>query len=161
MDFKRILQVGLVMFVATWLAGCATPQSGAVYSQSEARTIQTVQTGTVTAIQHVTIEGHGNALGAVAGGAVGAGVGHTLGGGTGNTLTTILGAVGGAIAGAQVQKQAGTQKGLQLTIKLDSGQTVAVVQSADQQFYVGQRVRLISGGAHTRVSPINTSANNS
>lgn len=161
MDIKRILQTSLVVFVAAWLAGCATPQSGTVYSQSEARTMQTVQTGTITAIQHVTIEGNSNALGAVAGGAVGAAAGHTLGGGTGKTLTTILGAVGGAIAGSQIQKQAGTQKGLQLTIKLDSGQTVSVVQSAAQQFYVGQRVRLISSGSHTRVSPINTSANNS
>ena len=158
MDFKRVLQVGCLVLVSAVLAGCATPQSGTVYSQSEARTMQTVQKGTITGIQPVTIEGKGNALGAVAGGAVGAAAGHTMGGGTGKTLTTILGAVGGAIAGSEVQKQAGTQKGLQLTIKLDDGQTVSVVQSANQQFYVGQRVRLISSGQHTRVSPINTSS---
>lgn len=155
---KRIVQLSLVIFSAAWLAGCATPQSSLVYTPSEARTIQTVKKGTITGIQPVVIQGNQNQLGAIAGGAVGAAAGHAMGEGRGNTLTTILGAVGGAIAGSQIQKQANTQKAFQLTIKLDSGQTVSVVQSADQKFYVGERVHLISGRAHTRVSPINTSA---
>ena len=154
---KRLVQLTLVAFATAVLAGCATPQSGLVYSPSEARSIQTVRKGTITGIQPVVIQGNNNQIGAIAGGAVGAAVGHAMGEGRGNTLTTILGAVGGAIAGSQVQKQANTQRGLQLTIKLDNGQTVSVVQSADQKFYVGQRVRLISGSAHTRVTPINTS----
>ena len=42
--------------------------------------------------------------------------------------------------------------GLEITIKLDSGQIIAVTQEADEQVRAGERVRVLSGSGVTRVS---------
>ena len=42
---------------------------------------------------------------------------------------------------------------LEITVRLDSGEMRAIVQEADQQFVPGQRVRLLSSGGVTRVTP--------
>jgi outer membrane lipoprotein SlyB len=41
---------------------------------------------------------------------------------------------------------------LEITVKLDSGTMLAVVQEADVQFAPGDRVRLLESGGTTRVS---------
>jgi outer membrane lipoprotein SlyB len=43
------------------------------------------------------------------------------------------------------------QQGLQITVRLDSGRTIAVTQAADEAFRPGDRVRVLSGGGVTRV----------
>jgi len=40
-----------------------------------------------------------------------------------------------------------------MEIRQDNGQTVVVVQKADQNFQVGQRVRLIGSGTNVSVAP--------
>jgi len=42
--------------------------------------------------------------------------------------------------------------GLEITVKLYSSRMIAVTQEADEQFRVGERVRVLSGGGATRVS---------
>jgi len=44
------------------------------------------------------------------------------------------------------------QKGVEITVKLDSGRLIAITQAADEVFRVGDRVRVLSGGGTTRVS---------
>jgi outer membrane lipoprotein SlyB len=134
-------------------AGCASSRSGEVYSRDQARKAQTVQMGTVQSVKAVKIEGTKSPVGALAGGAVGAGVGQAIGSGTGRVLATVVGAVGGAVAGSAVEEGVTQKDGLEITVKLDDGKVISVVQEADVPFQVGERVRILTGSdGTTRVS---------
>jgi len=41
---------------------------------------------------------------------------------------------------------------LEITVKLDGGGLIAIVQEADEQFNPGEKVRIVEGGGTTRVS---------
>ena len=64
----------------------------------------------------------------------------------------ILGAVGGAVAGHAIEENVSKKAGLEITVKFDNGSMSAITQEADEQFHVGDRVRVLSGGGKTRVS---------
>jgi outer membrane lipoprotein SlyB len=70
-------------------------------------------------------------------------LGNEVGAGTGRTLATIGGAIAGAAAGSAIEEGATRQRGLEITVQLDSGRTVAVTQAADQSFVPGDRVRVL------------------
>jgi outer membrane lipoprotein SlyB len=140
--------------VAALLAGCAAPsQSGGAYSQSQAQHEMTVRLGVVESVRPVRIEGNRETpAGTIAGGAVGAAVGGNVGGGRGQSLGTILGVVAGAVAGNAIERNVTEKNGLEITVKLEGGQLIAITQEADEQFQPGERVRVLSGGGTTRVS---------
>lgn len=133
----------MVLGVMLFLGACATSRSGQVYTREQARTVHTVYTGTVLQVQEVTIEGTQTGAGAVLGGALGAVAGQTIGGGSGRVLSTVGGAVGGALAGSVVEKKATTAVGIEITVELDNGRVIAVVQEKDDEFQVGDRVRVL------------------
>jgi outer membrane lipoprotein SlyB len=130
---------------AAILAGCASSNSGDVYSRNQARRTQTVQMGTVQAIRNVRIEGTKSGVGAVGGGVAGGVLGSTVGKGKGSTLAAVGGAALGAVGGAVAEEQLTKKAGLEITVKLDSGTTIAVVQDADVMFSIGERVRVLTG----------------
>lgn len=141
-----------VLLTATALiAGCVSQQSGDVYSRSQAMQAQTVQMGTVTAVRTVRIEGTKSGVGAVAGGIAGGVAGSTIGSGKGSTLAALGGAALGAVGGAVAEEKITKKTGLEITVQLDSGSMIAVVQEADVMFSVGERVRVLTGGGTTRV----------
>ncbi|KJZ14065.1 MULTISPECIES: glycine zipper 2TM domain-containing protein [Halomonas] len=140
------------------LGGCtATNQySGNVYSGNQAQTAQNVQFGTITALRRVQIQGESSAggiLGTGGGAVIGGLLGNQVGGGSGRTIATAAGAIGGAVAGNQIEKGVNRTDAWEMEIRKDSGQTVVVVQKADQAFQVGQRVRLIGSGSRQSVAP--------
>jgi outer membrane lipoprotein SlyB len=108
--------------------------------------------GVVESVRQVTIEGEKGPVGAVTGAVVGGYAGSNVGGGRGRDLATILGAVAGGVAGSMVEEKVTSKAGLEITVKLDNGQFIAVTQEADEQFHPGERVRVLSGGGATRVS---------
>ena len=57
-----------------------------------------------------------------------------------------VGAVAGAVAGEAVEEGVTREKGLQITVRLDTGRTLSVVQAADQRFSVGEQVKVYSRG---------------
>lgn len=135
--------------------GCPSANTGAVFSRSEALQAQTVLLGTVIDVRAGKIEGTKSAVGAIAGGALGAVTGNLFGGGRGNTIATVAGGVVGAGAGAAVEEKLTQKNGLQITVQLDYGQTVVIVQEADVQFFAGQRVRVLTRpGGRDRVQPL-------
>jgi outer membrane lipoprotein SlyB len=134
------------------LAGCAGSQSGSSYSPSQARGEMNVRMGVVESVRQVTIEADKTPVGTLAGGAIGGMAGSNVGGGRGSTVGAILGAVAGGVAGNAIEAHTGKRAGLELTIKLDSGQMIAVTQEADESFHPGERVRVLSGHGATRVS---------
>ncbi len=136
----------IVLFAASVaaLGGCASSLSGGAYSRSEAGRQQEVQLGVVEGVRGVQIEGTKSGVGTLGGAAVGGIAGSNVGQGKGSSISTILGAVVGGVGGAAVEEGATRQKGLEITVKLDSGRTTAVVQAADVEFKRGDRVRLLT-----------------
>lgn len=134
------------------LAGCAPSMSGSAYSRTQARQAQDVEMGVVESVREVQIEGTKTPIGAGAGAVVGGVAGSTVGGGKGSTVAAVLGAVGGGLAGAAIEEGVTRKRGLEITVRLDSGRMLAVTQEADEAFAPGERVRVLSGGGVTRVS---------
>jgi outer membrane lipoprotein SlyB len=134
-------------------AGCATRESANVYGKHETGREQTVRLATVDSVRQVTIQGSDTAAGPVAGGAVGGIAGSTIGHGKGSAVAAVLGVVGGAVAGRAIEQGATSKDALEITVKLDSGELRAIVQEADIGFKPGDRVRLVSSGGITRVTP--------
>ena len=147
------ITIVLALAAAATLAGCATSKSGDVYSREEALREQTVRLGTVESVRPVTIQGTrsgiGAASGAVVGGVAGTGVGH----GKGSTIAGVLGAVGGGVAGQALEEGTTRKNGVEITVRLDNGELRAIVQEETDKFVAGQRVRLLTTGGVTRVSP--------
>ena len=125
------------------VAGCATSRSGNVYSRDQARVVQDVYDGTIVYLRPVQIEGTKSGLGTVAGGVLGAVVGHTIGGGSGKAVATVVGGIGGAVAGSAVEEGVTKRNGVEITVELDNGDTIAIVQEADTTFNVGDHVRVL------------------
>jgi outer membrane lipoprotein SlyB len=149
MKISRLLAL---LALSVFLAGCASSQSGSVYSRDEARRTQTIRMGVVESVRTVRIEGTKSPVGTVAGGAVGGIAGSSIGHGRGSAAAAVVGAVVGGLAGAAAEEGLTRKDGLEITVKLDNGNMVAVVQEADEQFHPGERVRLIESGGTTRVS---------
>lgn len=149
----RTLHIFGALLLAAFLVGCASSNSGSVYSRDEARKTQTVRMGVVESVRTVRLEGTKSPVGTVAGGAVGGIAGSSIGGG-GRTsaVGAVLGAVVGGLAGSAAEEGLTRKDGLEITVKLDSGTMLAVVQEADVQFAPGDRVRLLESGGTTRVS---------
>jgi len=135
------------------LAGCISHESPDVYSKHEAGREQTIRMATVDSVRKVKIEGSQSGVGAAAGGAVGGISGAQVGHGAGSSVAAVLGAVAGGVAGNVIEHKATTKDAFEIVVKLDSGEMRAIVQQDDQVFQPGQRVRLLSSGGVTRVTP--------
>ena len=148
---KLPLVVALVL-AGSVLVGCADSRSGSVYSRDQARQELLVRQGIVESVREVALEGSKSGTGIVAGAAVGGVAGSNIGGGKGQIVGAILGAVAGGLAGAAIEEGATRKMGLEITVRLENGQLVAVVQEGDERFLPGERVRLLSGRGDTRVT---------
>jgi len=148
----RVFAVVFVAAASLLLAGCPAGLGGKDYSRDQARTAQEVQMGVVESLRQVNIEGTKSPVGAAAGAVVGGAAGSTMGGGTGRVITTTVGALLGGVGGAAAEEAVTRQAGLEITVRLESGRMIAVTQAADEQFNVGERVRVLSDGYTTRVT---------
>ncbi len=133
----------LVLGAALTLAGCASsPTSANSVRRSETGQSHTVQRGEVIYVREVTIEGEARGAGAVAGGAMGFALGG-LAGGQGRGVARTGGAVAGAVAGNAIERRVTTQTGVEVTIELESGEVIVVIQAADEVFNKGDSVRVL------------------
>ena len=146
---KRVL----VIVAAAWLGGCVSSNAGNVYSRDETRRASEVKMGVIEHIRSVQIEGTKSHVGTVAGAVIGGLAGRGVGGGTGRDVATAAGAVAGGLAGAGVEELATRRPGFEYVVKLDNGQTLAVVQEdGGEQFGAGERVRVLENSGVLRVA---------
>ena len=147
------LRATAVLAVAAALAACAPQQSADRVGANQAMVAQTVSFGTVTSARNVVVEGGGGSqlAGAVIGGVAGAALGNQVGGGTGQDIATVVGGTAGVVAGQQAGRAAASANAIEWTVRLENGQSVAVIQ-ASPTFAIGQRVQVISGGGQTRLA---------
>lgn len=139
-----LLCVTVICSVTALLSGCAaSPTSANTVSRSETGRAHRVENGEIVLVREVTIEGESRGLGAAAGGAMGFVLGRSVGGGSGRDIATTAGAIAGAGAGSAIERNATTVPGLELTVELESGEMIVVIQAADETFDEGDSVRVI------------------
>jgi outer membrane lipoprotein SlyB len=141
------------LLVGAALLAAQTPQTPSTFSNAETGRVMPVQSGTVAGVNAVTIRPGETRFGTITGAALGGILGSTIGR---STRANVAGAVGGAAvggaAGSAIQGSSRT-RGVEITIDLDSGETVAVVQAGDpRDFRVGDRVRLTGNDENARVT---------
>lgn len=153
MKFKTTL-VATALLASAVLAGCASPGlGGGNYTRSQTRGEMNVRLGTVETVRDVVIDARDTGTGTLAGAALGGVAGSTLGrGDKASAAGAIAGAVIGGIVGASVEKSNNDRKGIEVTVKLEGGKLVAITQEKDEEFKVGDKVRILSGQGVTRVS---------
>lgn len=134
------------------LGGCASSLTGDSYSRGEARHETTIRKGVVESVRYVKLEGTKSGVGAVTGGAVGGIAGGAAGHGRGSSIAAVLGAVTGGLLGAAAEEGVTRQQGIEITVQLDDGSLLAVVQPADEEFVPGEKIRLLRTGGTTRVA---------
>ena len=158
---NRILTLNMgkllvLLCMISLLGACVSNLSGEAYTKEEARKVQRVKLGTVENHRLVIIEGDqqiGGAAGTIAGGIAGS----TVGDGRGSHLAAIAGAVVGAAIGTRAEEKMTRKQGIEYTVRLDSGQLIAIVQQLNENetpLEKGTRVQVISG-ENTRVVAYN------
>jgi outer membrane lipoprotein SlyB len=149
---NKSFATALVAASTLLLAGCPAGLGSKDYSRDQTRAVQEVQMGVVESVRAVNIEGTKSVVGAGTGAVVGGVAGSTVGKGTGSVVAATVGALLGGLGGAAAEEAVTRQQGVEITVKLDSGQMLAITQATDEAFRVGDRVRVLSGGGTTRVS---------
>lgn len=135
------------------LAGCASGRGSGDYERTEARRVYEVKMGVVEAVRYVKLEGTESGIGAASGAAIGGIAGSGAGDNRGSAIGAVVGAVVGGLAGAAVEEAATKKQGIEITVRLDSGRTLAVVQEdSGEKFAVGERVRMLESGGQARIT---------
>ncbi|CAH0526369.1 glycine zipper 2TM domain-containing protein [Vibrio hippocampi] len=156
---KRLRLLNLLLAVPLIsLVACSSPNPyGDSYGSQDTRTIQQVYYGTIEKLAPVTIEASqgSNAVGTIAGAAIGGILGSKVGGGSGSDIAAIGGGVLGGYAGSKATEELGKSNGVNMTIRLEDGKTISVVQEVNPEmiFQVGQEVQVNVNGKDARVVP--------
>lgn len=148
----KLSKLVLVAALSVLVMACASSNSGSVYKRDDARKVQTVKTGVVESVRSVKLEGTKTPIGTVAGGAIGGIAGGSIGSGRSSAIGAVIGAVAGGIAGSAVEEVATRKDALEITVKLDGGSMIAIVQEADEQFHPGEKVRIVENSDTSRVT---------
>ena len=147
---SRLKIMSIVLSLSWVMVGCSTSNQGSrTYTPGQAQRALTVYYGTVLKVSEVQIQDKQTGVGAVAGAVVGGVVGSTIGSGRGRTLATTSGTLAGAAAGSAAEKARATKPALELEIELDDGRLMVVVQEKDDEFFVGDRIRLLQSSDGT------------
>lgn len=150
----RIIKLVFIIGLAMLVGACATSKSGEVFSRKEARQVQTVDKGKILAVKPVTVEGTQSGVGTVGGGVIGGIAGSTIGGGRGQAIAATVGAIAGGVLGSAIEEGTTRQSAMQITVELEDGRTIALVQSVGNEppFEVGESVKVLSTVHETRVT---------
>ena len=140
--------------VAVLTVGCSSGggTGGTRYGETSHNTMkQSDRYATVSDLETVKVDekyklGIGTAVGAVAGGLLGSQIGD----GTG---ATVAGAVLGGAAGTYAESKMGKNIAQKVSLAMDTGGKVTIVQPEDSRLRVGMKVRVEGSGENARVVP--------
>lgn len=149
----RNAAMAAVLAASVVVAGCAPSLAGDSYRRGETMRAQNVELGVVESTRPVQIQGRDTGVGTVGGAAVGGVAGSAIGAGRGSVAGAIGGAILGGVVGNAIERDASKRNGIEVTVRLDSGRMMAVVQEdVGEGFRPGDRVRVLSDGYATRVT---------
>lgn len=132
------------------LGGCTFPSSGPMVARNQVGNVQTLDLGEVIAVRNVIVDGERTILGISGGAAIGGAATYPGGYSTasaGEVIAQAAAATAGAIIGSAVEEAATRAKAQELTIELDNGSVVVIIQETpDGEFRQGDRVQVNHGG---------------
>jgi outer membrane lipoprotein SlyB len=149
---KSISITALLLVLSIGLVACSSAPSSSTYKRTHAGAIHEVKLGQVISVRNVAIEPDHTEIGNAAGTILGGIAGSTAGEGAGKLAATTIGAVVGGIVGSKVDRGVQTQPGYEITVRLEGGKIVAISQLADEQFKVGDQVKVIEKNGAARVT---------
>jgi outer membrane lipoprotein SlyB len=156
---KKYVKLSMLLaFSVIALGGCTSPNPyGDAYGSADTRKVQQVYYGTVEKVEPVTIDAstQSNVIGTIAGAAVGGILGSKVGGGSGSDIAAIGGGLLGGYAGSKTAEAAAKRNGVSLTIRMEDGKIISIVQEANPNmiFQPGQAVQINMYGSEARVVP--------
>lgn len=154
MSASFLRRFALATALALAAAGCVPVPGPNVYGPGQAARVQSVEFGVVESVRDVRIAGFRTGAGSVSGAMVGSIAGSYAGGSwNANVVGSIIGAILGGVIGGAMEEGATQRQGAEITVRLDSGALVAIVQDIEEpRFKPGDRVRVLSDGAMSRVT---------
>ena len=145
----RSSAVAAITATALALGGCAAP----AYYVSPPVPAQSMELGVVQGVRAIQFQGPDTGIGTVTGAALGGWAGSGIGAGSGNAAAIVGGVLLGSLIGNAIERDASRRAGVELTVRLDAGRTIGVVQDdTGESFAPGDRVRVLSDGFRTRVA---------
>ena len=148
----RIPALAALAAIALAVGGCATPVPPPYYYGEPPRA-QSVELGVVENIRPIQFQGPDTGIGMLGGAALGGWAGSGIGSGSGNAAAIVGGILLGSIIGNAVEREAQKRPGVEVTVRLDAGRMIAVVQDdAGEALRPGERIRVVSDGYRTRVT---------
>ena len=139
----------LFLLAGALIAGCAANSR----SDPQAGEELEVRMGVVEEVRSVPLpSSSGGYVGAAGGAAAGGIAGATVGSGRGSQAASVAGAVAGSVAGVAIENSMTAKEGLEISVRLDTGRLMLILQPAGETFKPGERVRVISGSRSVRVA---------
>jgi len=146
--------ISLATFICLFTSCVNSSLKPDTYDRDSVQKVSNVLYGEVVSLKRVTIEGRTKS-GTIVGGLVGAAAGSQVSDSKPESeIGAVIGGAIGATLGGNVSKSIQSVEGIQLTINMDDGRTISVVQETSQyNFSIGDLVEVISTKGKTRVSP--------
>jgi outer membrane lipoprotein SlyB len=149
---SKILPAACALAALLATTGCVYHGTSADYRGYEAMGEQQVRFGVVEAVRDVRIRPMNTGVGATTGAFAGGIAGSHVGGGSGQIVGAIAGTLIGSILGYNAEQAVNEIPGIEVTVLLDAGRHIAVVQQAGEPFKPGERVRVLTGRDSVRVT---------
>jgi outer membrane lipoprotein SlyB len=129
----------------TVCTGCtSTSQKSKIYTRSQAQSALTVYYGTVLNVADVKIQTETKGVvGGIAGAVLGGVIGLTIGAGGGRRIAIPADGIGGAAAGSKAEEKLKIKPGVELEVEFDDGRLMVIVQEKDDEYAVGDRIRVV------------------
>ena len=137
-----------ICLCCTLVAGCALSST----ARQQADGPDDVRLGVVEEVRRVPLPATGGFVGTFGGATVGGIAGGSVGSGRGSQAASVVGAIAGSVAGRALEGAATATEGLEISVRLDSGSTLLVLQPDGETFKPGERVRVLSGAKGARVT---------
>jgi outer membrane lipoprotein SlyB len=132
----------LLLVAALLFSSCGGKQ----YADGDLRDVEAVRPGRVADVAEVLVKEEKSLAPAVAGGVIGGMLGSCFGMGTGREIFALAGVAAGVYLGHGSDATYRFYPAVQLTVELDGGRTIMVVQGDTEYFVRGDRVRVVGLG---------------
>lgn len=139
----------LVLAIALSILLTACASSGGGYHSGDKSTIKT---GTVESVRTVQLEGRSSIVGSLTGTILGSIAGASIGNSRTSGLNAFIGGILGSFAGSSAERSLTSEAGIEITVKLDNGEMIAITQDDDVQFQKGDQVKVIDSNRGATVT---------
>ncbi|HJV73121.1 MAG TPA: glycine zipper 2TM domain-containing protein [Noviherbaspirillum sp.] len=147
---RTAIQISTIMLIAAAVAACASQPSQPVLSTQGSTVVQTAQ---VINVRDITVSGgRPSGVGAFAGTLLGGVAGSRIGSGYGSAAAGIGGAIAGGMAGQHIEQSGKIEKTVEVTVRLENGETRTYNVAPGSAFRVGDTVNVTSNGGITRIT---------